>query len=133
MVTPVGSRWSGTDHVDREIGAEAHDRRREWALAMMQRAHGPIVAYGSPEWLALPDGPEKVAAVVRAAECWVLDGELTRDRLYAEQKSAEDRAFVAAREAHRAAWDGRRGCFRPDPAIAAEVEQEWREWVGEAG
>ena len=107
--------------------------RRAWALAMMGRARGPIVAYGSPEWHALPDGPERVASVIKAAESYVIECQLFDERLAAEQKSAEDRAFVAAREAHRAAWDGRRGCFRPDPAIAAEIEQEWREWVGEAG
>lgn len=38
------------------------------------RRHGPIPAYGSPGWLALPaDDPRRPAAVLVAAECWRLD------------------------------------------------------------
>ena len=70
--------------------------RRAWALAMMGRARGPIVAYGSPEWHALPDGPERVASVIKAAESYVIECQLFDERLAAEQKSAEDRAFVAS-------------------------------------
>lgn len=112
---------------------EVAEARRAWAVALMLRAEGTPPAYGTAEWVALPDCPEKVAAVVRAAECWVLEHELFLERLAAEQKSAEDREFQAAKERHRAAWDGQRGRFRPDPAIAAEIEQEWREWLSEAG
>lgn len=111
----------------------AAEERRAWALALIERAEGRPPAYGSPEWLALPDGPAKVAAVVRAAECWVVEHELFEERLAAEQKAAEDRAWQAAQERHRGAWDAQRGRFRPDPAIAAEIERDWREWVGEAG
>ncbi|MDP9390180.1 MAG: hypothetical protein M3P89_02070 [Actinomycetota bacterium] len=41
-----------------------------WARALIERAHGPLPTYGSPEWDALEDGPEKVAATVVAAEAW---------------------------------------------------------------
>ncbi len=42
----------------------------QWARALIERAHGPLPTYGSPEWDALEDGPEKVAATVVAAEAW---------------------------------------------------------------
>ena len=99
----------------------------------MSRANGRPPSYGSPEWLALPDGPEKVAAVVRAAETLVIERELRDKELLSWRKAAEDVAWQAARDRHKAAWDAQRGRFRPDPAIAAEVEQDWRAWVGEAG
>ena len=111
----------------------ADEERRAWALALMSRANGRPPAYGSPEWLALPDGPEKVAAVVRAAETLVIERALRDAEIEAWRKAAEDVAWQAARDRHKAAWDAQRGRFRPDPAIATEVEQEWREWVGEAG
>ncbi len=41
-----------------------------WARALIDRASGLLPSYGSPEWDALPDGPEKVAATVVAAEAW---------------------------------------------------------------
>ena len=111
----------------------AGEERRKWALAMMGRARGPIVAYGSPEWHALPDGPEKVAAVIKAAECYVIECQLFDERLEAERKSADDRAWLSARERHRAAWDAQRGAYQPDPALADDIDHEWRQWVGEAG
>jgi hypothetical protein len=40
----------------------AAEQRRRWAYAMISRCARPGPAYGSPEWLMLPDGPEKVAA-----------------------------------------------------------------------
>lgn len=46
--------------------------------------HGDIPIYGSPEWEALDTtDPRRFASVVRAAECWRLDGEpdAIRDRL----------------------------------------------------
>lgn len=111
----------------------AVEERRGWALAMMGRARGDYPRYGTPEWLALPDGPEKVAAVVRAAESFALECELFDEWLAAETKAAEDHAWRNARDRQRAAWDAQRGRFRPDPTIAAEVAQDWREWArGEA-
>ncbi len=113
--------------------------RRAWAAKYLAVGVG-APAYGTAEWLALPDGPLKVAAVVRAAECWVRESEelpttlrAEIDALRAAYKTGEDDGFRVRSESHRRAWDGRAGCFRPDPRIAAEVEQDWREWVGEAG
>jgi hypothetical protein len=54
----------------------AYFRRRRWAYRMIQQSPTPPPVYGSPEWLALPEGsPEKVAAVVRAAEAWARQGD----------------------------------------------------------
>jgi hypothetical protein len=82
--------------------------------------------YGSPEWLALPEGsPAKVAAVVRAAECWARDGDELEDRLRSEvlalsraNKLAEDAEYVA-------------GYQRPQRTLpdAAELEAEFWDWI----
>jgi hypothetical protein len=99
------------------------ESRRAWAYALISRAATPPPAYGSPEWLALPESsPEKVASVVLAAEKCLIDWEA--------DKAAQDAAFVAARDQHRAAWNGRG--FRPDPRMAADIDREWREWAGGA-
>ena len=110
--------------------------RMEWARRYIAAAPD-APAYGTPEWLALPDGPEKVAAVVRAAECWATEGDDLEHRLAAElealrrhDKAAEDAAFHEAATSHRKHWTGRG--FRPDPSIEAEVAAEWREWIGGA-
>jgi hypothetical protein len=89
---------------------------------MISRASRAIPPYVSAEWLSLPDGPEKVAAVILAAEKFAIDWEA--------QKAAEDAAFAAQRDEHRASWTGRG--FRPDPTLPAEIEREWVEWVGGA-
>lgn len=99
------------------------EQRRAWAYAMISRCQTPPPAYGSLEWLALPDGSlEKVAAVILAAEKCAIDVEI--------EKRTEDRLWAAERAEHRASWSGRG--FRPDPRIAADVEQEWRDWIGGA-
>lgn len=116
--------------------------RLEWARALMRRwPDGPV--YGSPEWLALADGPAKVAAVVRAAELWVRDGDEFAERLQAETDAAqaaylagfldgENNDYRSRRDAHRAAWNGKVGTFRPDRDLSARLEAEWRAWVGDA-
>jgi Protein of unknown function (DUF2742) len=46
--------------------------------------HGELPIYGSPDWEALDAvDPRRFASVVRAAECWRLDGEpeAVRERL----------------------------------------------------
>lgn len=110
--------------------------RRQWAYAMISRTSEPPPSYGSPEWLALPDGPEKVAAVVIAAEAWARDGEEIRDRLLLElgvspevHKAAEDAAYAALRDEHRRSWDPRLPGFRRDPALEDEIDREWRQWA----
>ncbi len=100
------------------------ERRRAWAYALVSRARRPPPAYGSLEWLALPESSaEKVAAVVLAAEKTMLDWEAA--------KRLEDQVFAAMREEHRDSWTGYG--FRRDSAIEADIEREWHEWVGEAG
>lgn len=99
------------------------EQRRAWAYALISRATEPPPAYGSSEWLALPESsPEKVAAVVLAAEKCLIDWEA--------DKAARDAAWLAAKEQHKASWTGRG--FRPDPRIAADIDREWREWAGGA-
>jgi len=45
-------------------------------LLDLGRHQGPLPIYGSPEWDQLvPGDPRRFASVVRAAECWYLDGQ----------------------------------------------------------
>ena len=114
------------------------EQRRAWAYAMVARCKTPPPAYGSRDWLALPDGSaEKVAAVVIAAESWALEGDFLEQSLRTEvealqraHKAAEDAEFCARRDGHREAWTG--SGFHHDPHIADDIDQEWREWVGGA-
>lgn len=116
--------------------SQSHQWRREWAYGMIARSAAPPPRYGSPEWLALPDGPEKVASVVIAAEAWAREGEDLRERLALELgltpqelKRLEDAAYLMTRDAHRASWNGRAGTFRRDPVLEDEIDREWREWA----
>ena len=88
--------------------------RRAWARALIDRAQpGPIPAYGSAEWAAMPEGhPAKVGAVVVAAESWVTEGADAPTRLLTEvealaraHKAAEDAAYVDGMDAHRQEWE----------------------------
>jgi hypothetical protein len=88
-------------------------------------------AYGSPDWLALPEGtPAKVAAVVRAAECWATEGDELEGRLRHEVehlaaafKADEDTDYAARRDAHRGEWSGLSGqVVRIDRAKAARAQ-----------
>jgi hypothetical protein len=84
---------------------------------MMTRTDGPSPSYGSPEWLALPEGDlRKVAAVVRAAECWATEGDELEVRLAREVEQLRaaftrdnDIDYAARRDAHRAEWSGLSG------------------------
>lgn len=97
------------------------DARKSWARPYIA-ADRDAPAYGTPEWLALPDGPTKIAAVVRAAECWATDGDNLEANLTAEldaaaafaAKTAADETFVRRRDAHRLEWS--RKSWRPHPA-----------------
>jgi hypothetical protein len=55
------------------------------------RRHGEIPTYGSDEWDHLvPDDPRRFASVVRAAECWRIDGnDAIRARLLDELADAD--------------------------------------------
>lgn len=88
--------------------------RSRWARRMIDAVGEPVPAYGSEEWLALPEGDRrKVAAVVVAAECWATDLDDLADRLRLEfeaHKRAEDAAYVARWQAHRTEWSGVKPC-----------------------
>lgn len=110
------------------------ESRRAWAYGMIRRAQTPPPRYGSPEWHALPDGPEKVAAVVIAAEAWASAGDTLEETLRAQveaeraaHKRAEDAEYVARRDSWRESWTGHG--FRPDPTEGDRIEREFREWV----
>lgn len=112
--------------------------RSRWAAALIAVAEKPLYEYGSPEWLALPEGsPAKIAAVVVAAESWARAGDELEDRLRAEllfaseaHKAADDAEYLARAAAHRRSWTGEG--FRPDPVANAEIDAEWSQWAGEA-
>ena len=88
--------------------------RSEWARRMIVRAGAPVSAYGSAEWLALPEGDSrKVAAVVVAAEARARESDQLEESLWAEciaasraHKVAEDARHFASRDAHREEWAG---------------------------
>lgn len=90
---------------------ERSARRKAWARTYIQRGKGSPM-YGTPEWLALPDDhPGKVAACVRAAECWATEGDEYEGRIEHEldalalaHKRIDDAEFVAAGEAHAHRW-----------------------------
>jgi len=112
------------------------EARRAWAQALIRRC--PSAApYGSPEWLAEPEGtPAKIAACVRAAECWARDGDDLEDRLRLEVeterkafKAAEDEDYQTRRNRHRADWRPRSASFKPDPVIDDDVAREFDEWA----
>jgi len=95
----------------------AAEARKRWARRMMTAAGGPSPAYGTPEWLALPEGDRcKVASVVRAAECWAAEEDTLEERLRVEvealraaYKRDEDAGYAARRDAHRAEYSGLAG------------------------
>ena len=78
---------------------------------MIQQSPTPPPPYGSPEWLALPEGsPARMAAVVRAAEAWA-QGDNLEDHLRLEVdlsrhafKADEDDEYQARAAAHREQW-----------------------------
>lgn len=84
---------------------------------MIDGAEKPLPSYGSPEWLALPEGDRrKVAAVVVAAECWATDLDDLPARTLAESrafKAAEDADYQARAAAHRREWSHLSGARGP--------------------
>lgn len=102
-------------------------QRRRWARSLIRKAQSPPPSYGSSEWLALPEGSaEKIAAVVVAAECWVLDADDLEDRLHQELaderhafKRAEDEDYQARAQAHRQQW--RHLSVAPPPRYTGQV------------
>ena len=113
----------------------AEYQRRVWAQTYLDRADGPVVAYGSPEWAAMSDGPQKVAACVAAAERCVYLEQVEEQQVEAQtawlvhlHQLAEQGDWEARQEYRRRSWTVAGG-FEQDSAIRAEVEAEWDAWV----
>ena len=91
------------------VNITAIHARRRWAYRLIHRVSAPPPQYGTAEWLALAEGsPEKVAAVVIAAESWAQAGDTLEDDLRRElqtarleDKRADDEDYAARADAHR--------------------------------
>jgi hypothetical protein len=84
--------------------------RSAWATTLIERGRctGPLARYGSPGWLALPDGPAKVASAVVAAEAW--RGYCSVEQVEADMRASLDEIEqVIARRMKYASWDISRG------------------------
>ena len=83
--------------------------RRRWAYRLIHRVSEPPPQYGSAEWLALPEGsPERIAAVIVAAEAWAQAADTLEDDLRREieigrvqQKRLDDEEYQDRAAAHR--------------------------------
>jgi hypothetical protein len=107
------SRPGGAAPVDetaiRSDSDSTNVHRKSWSRALIDKATRPIEAYGSPEWCALPlDHPNRVAAVVLAAEAWAWDWEHLEENLRREVESlragfkkAEDEEYARNAAEHR--------------------------------
>lgn len=90
----------------------ADEARRAWARRYIAAA--PVgVSYGSPEWVAMPDGPEKWGVAIIAAEARLSEAEDALERLRVEH-------LADALEAKRAA----------DAEYVEQRQMWWREWTG---
>lgn len=86
--------------------------RRRWAYALISKCRTPPPRYGSPEWLALPEGtPAKIAGVVIAAEAWASDTDNMPENLARElhdlqrlAKEHDDADYEARARGHRSRW-----------------------------
>lgn len=91
--------------------------RKSWARELIDRASRPIQKYGSAEWCALPlDDPNRIAAVVVAAEAWAWDWENLEQNLRREVedlraafKREEDAEYVRSYTEHRKATERKYG------------------------
>lgn len=96
----------------------------EWATGLIERGRetGEVPIYGSAEWAELPDtDPRKVAACVRAAERWRLDGEpaVMAERLKAELAEAD---WMLRMRVAEASHDVSRGWETPRGPSHAELQ-----------
>lgn len=111
--------------------------RRRWAYSLARRCTTPPPPYGSSEWLALSDGtPEKVAAVVNAAEAWARDGDNLADNLWREleehrrlDKAAEEAECVARAAEHRERYRHLRLVAHPYPLYPKPLEEIGAEYM----
>ena len=86
--------------------------RRSWAYRLLRRCSQPPPIFGSREWLELPEGtPEKIGAVVVAAECWAQGQDNLVDDLRCDldarrriDKELDDADYQARAKAHRIEW-----------------------------
>ncbi|RYF60715.1 MAG: hypothetical protein EOO27_04835 [Comamonadaceae bacterium] len=90
---------------------QVSESRRAWARDLIdQRTTTDLPEYGSARWVDLPpDDPNKIAAVVIAAEAWA-----NRDRTLVQEfrhQVERERAWRTIREnaAYAARWSGGRG------------------------
>lgn len=112
----------------------AVESRKRWARRMMEKATGTVPTYGTTEWLELPEGDvAKVAAVVRAAECWASEGDDLEESLRYEMTAArlafkrdEDADYVARRDEHRQRWEG----LPQDVERVVRRTEQRRRWLG---
>lgn len=94
---------------DQPIPSRVSTGRRYWSRQLIERQTPTRPEYGSTAWLMLPnDHPDKIAAVVVAAEIWATAGDTLEDDLRREVdalvlgfKQGEDAAYQAQVRAHR--------------------------------
>jgi hypothetical protein len=109
--------------------------RKSWARELIDKATRPIHKYGSPEWCALPlDHPNRVAAVVVAAEAWAWDWENLEDNLRREVeglraafKSDEDAEYVRSYTEHRKQWSR-----KSNRVVSMSFEERRKQQLAEA-
>ena len=104
--------------------------RAEWVHHYISQAPN-APAFGTPEWEALPDGPAKVAAVVRAAECWRREGEWSAVTIrLTEEVDALRAAFKRGHDEGWRLWRSSARDHQSAAAIAADVEADYQAWIG---
>lgn len=110
--------------------------RKTWARELIDRATRPIQSYGSPEWCALPlDHPNRIAAVLVAAEAWAWDWENLEENLRREVedlraafKREEDAEYVRNYTEHRKQWS-----TKANRVVLMSFEERRREQIRTAG
>ncbi|NRQ51554.1 hypothetical protein [Aeromicrobium stalagmiti] len=110
--------------------------RKSWSRALIDKATRPIQRYGSPEWCALPlDHPNRIAAVVLAAEAWAWDWENLEANLRREVESLrtafkqeEDAEYARSVAEHRKVWSR-----KSNSVVLMSFEERRRHQLDEAG
>lgn len=105
---------------------ERNLKRRAWAYGYISRAATPPPAYGSDEWLALPEGPDKWAAVVIAGEALKYEEDHYLEKTLYElehmaqaNKRLDDEEFAARKEAWQQEYGNK--SYRPHPVNRTEA------------
>jgi hypothetical protein len=136
---PNESRPAANHEAAKSFGGDNTDstaiHRKSWARELIDKASRPIDKYGSPEWCALPlDHPNRVAAVVVAAEAWAWDWENLEENLRREVeglraafKSDEDAEYVRSYTEHRKQWSR-----KSNRVVSMSFEERRRQQLAEA-